>query len=555
MVCDTPSVVTFVPRVAAAAQSVPTDRTAVMVPEDDSFVLSRMSPGPAQKRLALGVVLGLLVVVLIVMGPLAGMQLRPVGAFVSIYMTAMFVNDSITAVLLFAQFAILRTRALLVLASGYVFTALIIIPYFLAFPGAFEPSAGLIGGLQTSAWLYVLWHCGFALFVFGFAMLKDLDLGKPYWQGTVRSAVALSVALTAALVSAVTYVCIVGEASLPPIMLDRFRFGPHWPYLVGAPIALLCIAALSLLGIRRRTVLGLWLMVVMCLYLVEVPLSYYPAPIRFSVGWYAVRIIGIISSSLVLIVLLYEITTLYARMLRTVRAHRHEREARLMTGDAVAATIAHEVKQPLSGMITSADAGLRFLDRSKPDLDEAKEAFRQVVADGHRAGAVIESIRTIFKKDDRKRDSLDLNDLIGKTIALVREDLQKHRIQVEAELDENLPQVSGDRTQLQQVLVNLITNAIDSMAVVAGSRVLSVKSQMHEDGDVRVSVADTGAGIGSQDIDRIFNPLFTTKSHGMGMGLSICRSIIEAHDGRLWVAPNTPRGAVFHFSSVPSASA
>ena len=105
------------------------------------------------------------------------------------------------------------------------------------------------------------------------------------------------------------------------------------------------------------------------------------------------------------------------------------------------------------------------------------------------------------------------------------------------------------------MLVNLITNAIDSMAVVAGSRVLSVKSQMHEDGDVRVSVADTGTGIGAQDIDRIFNPLFTTKSHGMGMGLSICRSIIEAHDGRLWVAPNTPQGAVFHFSSVPSASA
>jgi C4-dicarboxylate-specific signal transduction histidine kinase len=315
------------------------------------------------------------------------------------------------------------------------------------------------------------------------------------------------------------------------------------------------MAALILLWIRRHTVLGLWLMVVMCLYVVEVPLSYYPAPIRFSLGWYAVRILGVISSSLVLIVLLYEITTLYARLLRAVRGHRHEREARLMTGDAVAATIAHEVKQPLSGMITSADAGLRFLDRSKPDLDEAKDAFKQIVADGHRAGAVIESIRTVFKKDDRKRVSLDLNDLIGKTITLVREDLTRHRILVETELDENLPQITGDRIQLQQVLVNLITNAIDSMAFVGGSRVLSVKSQMDDDGTVRVSVADTGTGIGAQDIGRIFSPLFTTKSHGMGMGLSICRSIIEAHEGRLWVVPNTPRGAVFHFSSAPSASA
>jgi len=555
MVCDTPSVASFVPGVAAVGKSVPTERTAVIVPADDSFVLSRMTPGLAQKRLALGLVLGLLAVMLIVMGPLAGMQLRPVGAFVSIYMTAMFVNDSITAVLLFAQFAILRTRALLVIASGYVFTALIIIPYFLAFPSVFEPGPGLVGGLQSAAWLYVLWHCGFAFFVLGFAMLKDLDLGKPYWQGAVRSTVALSLAATAAFVAAGAYLCIAGEAFLPAIMLDRLRFGPQWPYLVGVPVASLCLAALGLLWIRRRTVLGLWLMVVMCLYVVEMPLSYYPVPIRFSVGWYAVRIIGIISSSLVLIVLLYEITTLYARMLRMVRAHRHEREARLMTGDAVAATIAHEVKQPLSGMITSADAGLRFLDRSQPDLEEAKEAFKQVVADGHRAGAVIESIRTSFKTGDRKRISLDLNDLIDKTIALVREDLEEHRILTKAELDERLPHVTGDRIQLQQVLVNLLTNAIDSMATVAGSRVLSVKSQMHDDGDVIVSVADTGTGIGSQDIDRIFNPLFTTKPHGMGMGLSISRSIVEAHDGRLWVAPNAPRGAVFHFTSVPAGPA
>ena len=530
------------------------ERAAVIVPEDDSFVLSRMSPGPAQKRLAAGILAGLLAVVFIVMGPLAGLQLRPVESFVPIYMTSMFVNDSITAVLLFAQFTILRTRALLVIACGYVFTALIIIPFILTFPGVFEPGRGLLGGLQSSAWFYVLWHCGFALFVFGFALLKDWDLGKPFWPGPVLSVIAVSVALTAALVSAAAFLCMAGEASLPAIMLDPLRFGPQWPYLVGAPIALLCIAALIMLWVRRRTVLGLWLMVVMCLYLVEVPLSYYPAPIRFSVGWYAVRVIGIVSSSLVLIVLLYEITTLYARMLRAVRAHRHEREARLMTGDAVAATIAHEVKQPLSGMITSADAGLRFLDRSKPDLDEAKEAFKQVVADGHRAGEVIESIRTFFKKDDRKRASVDLNDLIGKTLALVREDLEKHRIQVEAELDDEVPQVTGDRIQLQQVLVNLITNAIDSMASVGGSRVLSVKSAMHDDGDVRVSVADTGPGVDARDINRIFNPLFTTKSNGMGMGLSICRSIIEAHQGRLWVAPNTPRGAVFHFSSTPSAS-
>jgi C4-dicarboxylate-specific signal transduction histidine kinase len=238
---------------------------------------------------------------------------------------------------------------------------------------------------------------------------------------------------------------------------------------------------------------------------------------------------------------------LYAQLLRAVLAQRHEREARLMTGDAVAATIAHELKQPLSGMTTSADAGLRWLDRPTPDLDEAKAALKQIVADGHRAGAVIESIRAMFKRDARSRTSLDINDLVGQALALVRDDLQKHRILVQTEADARLPQVTGDRIQLEQVLLNLITNAIDSMAGENESRVLSVKSEVQDGGRVMVSVADTGPGIDSQAVGRIFNPLFTTKSNGMGMGLAICRSIIETHNGRLSVAGNTPRGAVFQF--------
>jgi signal transduction histidine kinase len=218
-----------------------------------------------------------------------------------------------------------------------------------------------------------------------------------------------------------------------------------------------------------------------------------------------------------------------------------------MTGDAVSATIAHEIKQPLSGMITNADAGLRWLDRSTPDLDKAKASLKQIVADGHRAAAVIESIRAIFKKDARNRTSLDINDLIGEALALTRGDLQRHRILVQAEPNAQLPQVRGDRIQLQQVLLNLITNAIDSMAAKDGARILGVRSEVRDGANVIVSVADTGTGIGSQELERIFNPLFTTKSGGMGMGLSICRSIIEAHDGQLWVAPNKPEGAVFQF--------
>ena len=250
----------------------------------------------------------------------------------------------------------------------------------------------------------VLWHAGFPLFVIGYALLKDGDPSKRFWRGTPRAAIALSVALTAAVVSVAAFVCIAGEALLPRMAFDSLHFSSQWPYLVGAPIALANVSALIVLWIRRRSMLDLWLMVVMFLYLIEVPLSYYPDPSRFSVGWYSVRIFGFLSSSLVLIVLLYEIETLYARLLGAVLAQRREREARLMTGDAVAASIAHEVKQPLTAMVTSADAGFRFLDRSTPNLDRAKEAFKLIAADGHRAGEVVENIRANFRSDVRTQN-------------------------------------------------------------------------------------------------------------------------------------------------------
>jgi signal transduction histidine kinase len=545
---------TFVPRAAAAATSIPMEKSAAAVPEDDFFVLSSLPPSRAQKQLALVFVLGLLVVAFIIAGPLSDVRLPRVDAFVPAHVVAMFVNDSITAVLLFAQFSILRSRAILVLASGYLFTALVLVPYVLVFPGLFVPERGLFGGMQTTSWLWFFWHAAFPMSVIGYALLKDAVPSKRYWQGTVSEAITLSIALTVAVISIAAFLSTAGEARLPPVTLDSLRLSPLWPY-VGLPVALIAVAALIVLWIRRRSMLDLWLMVVMCIYAIEMPINYWPDPIRFSLGWYTIRVFAVLASGLVLIVLLYEITTLYSRLVGAVRAQNREREARLMTGDAVAASIAHEVKQPLTGMMTSADAGLRFLNRSMPDLDEAKDAFRHIVAECHRAGAMIESIRTSFKNEDRNRASLDLNGLIGETLALVREDLEKHRVRLELQLDAHLPQVTGDRIQLQQVLLNLITNAIESMAAVDGARVLSVKSEMYDASDVRISVADTGTGIGPQDVDRIFNPLFTTKTEGMGMGLSICRSIIEAHDGRMWFAPNTPRGSIFYFTSIRSASA
>ncbi|WP_213955838.1 MULTISPECIES: MASE4 domain-containing protein [unclassified Variovorax] len=523
-------------------------------PEGGDFIFSGLPPSPAQKRLAGVVVLALLsFFLLVIAGPFSGIQLGRISAFVPAYVMAMFVNDLITSILLFSQFSIVRSRAILVIASGYLFTALIVIAVFLTFPGAIATDA-LLGGLQSTSWLYFSWHAGFPMFVIGYALTKDADGNKRLWGGTVRGGILLSVALTVAVVVALAVICMAGEPWLPRMRLDSVRLGPQWPY-VGVPVSLLSVVAIMVLWTRRRSMLDLWLMVVLCAHAFEVPLTYFPAQIIYGVGWYAGRVFGFLSSILVLIVLLYEITTLYAKLLAAVLAQRREREARRMTGDAVAATIAHEVRQPLSGMITSAEAGLRFLDRAQPDAGKAGDAFRRVVADGHRAAAVLQSIRAIFRNEVRHRTRLDVEALIRKSLALVVGDLQRHQILVHSAPGKSLPEVHGDRIQLQQVLLNLIMNAVDSMSARDEPRVLQVSSEPYEGDGIKVSVADTGAGVGTQDVERIFSPLFTTKPDGMGMGLSICRSIVEAHHGRLWVDPNTPRGAVFQFTLRPGVPA
>ncbi len=295
--------------------------------EEQHFILSNLSPSLAQKRLALGVALVLLAAFFITAGPLARVQLARIDAFIPAYATAMFVNNSITAVLLFAQFSILRSRALLVIASGYLFTAFVVIPWVLTFPGVFAPGGLLGAGLQSAVWLYTLWHAAFPMFVIAYALLKDADPTKRLWRGPVHVAILLSVAATAAIVWAAALFVTVWHELLPPILLDAVHLSALWPY-IGGSTALLSVLTVVVLWTRRRSVLDLWLMVVMCAYVFEICLVSLPNAARFSIGWYVGRIFGVLSGSLVLVVLLHEITTLYARLLRAVSAQRREREAR-----------------------------------------------------------------------------------------------------------------------------------------------------------------------------------------------------------------------------------
>ena len=223
------------------------------------------------------------------------------------------------------------------------------------------------------------------------------------------------------------------------------------------------------------------------------------------------------------------------------------RSAQVSRMGAMTASIAHEINQPLGAIVANAGAGLRWLARTPPDLSEARGNFEQIVREGRHAAEVIEGLRSIFKSKESAHISVDLNQLIHEVLALVQPTLQKHGIIVRTELDEMLGQVTANRVQLQQVLFNLVSNAIEAMQSAADRKML-IKSELESGGKIQVTVEDSGSGIDPKDIDKIFSSFFTTKIEGMGMGLSICRSIIKSHGGRLWAYPGHSRGAVFQFT-------
>ena len=219
---------------------------------------------------------------------------------------------------------------------------------------------------------------------------------------------------------------------------------------------------------------------------------------------------------------------------------------RLATAGQLSASIAHEINQPVTGMMLQASAALRWLTAEKPDLDKVRTILTGIVGAGRHAGEIIAGVRAMFKKGESAKVTINLNNLINTVLALLRVDLQKDGVRVETRLDDQLPAVIGDPVQLQQVILNLIVNAADAMRGVE-RRLLKIETSWTPSGMIRVSIEDTGPGIRDADRDRIFEPLFTTKSSGMGMGLSICRSIIENHGGTISVAAGAEKGTIFCF--------
>jgi PAS domain S-box-containing protein len=220
---------------------------------------------------------------------------------------------------------------------------------------------------------------------------------------------------------------------------------------------------------------------------------------------------------------------------------------RVATMGELTASIAHEVNQPLAALLTNAETAVRWLSRQPPDLEKARQSIDRTISDGRRAADIVSRIRDFSKKTPLTKRGLEINEAILEIMTLARAAVSEHGVSVQMQLSEGLPPILGDRVQLQQVILNLIMNAIEAMSEVAeGSRALLISTGEAERGAVLVAVGDSGPGLPQAYPERIFDAFYTTKPSGLGMGLSICRSIVEAHGGRLWATPNQPRGAVFY---------
>ncbi|WP_299812682.1 ATP-binding protein [uncultured Roseibium sp.] len=522
--------------------------------EDHLFLLTTSLSGRDQWQFAIGVLV-VLVAALLVTVPFASIALEHTEALLPAYATAVFIVDLVTATLLLALFSVQRSSAVLALSLGYLFSGAMILPWALTFPGV-SASLGLPdAGLQTTAMIATVRRLSFPLFVLAYALMKDSDTFLRTPQGTERNIIVMSVTGVIVIALALTWLVVANDDALPTFMRDEMHVSDLWHYVPATAVGL-SLAGLLSLWRGRCSVLDLWLMVVLCSSLIEIILlSYVSSGLRLSVGWWAGRLYGLISASIVLLVLLSETMTLYARLARSVLAERRTRDARITAMEALSASIAHEVNQPLASMVTNADAGMRWLGRSPPDLPEAKAALERIVNDGHRTAKVIDGIRTMFKKGTQERVPADVNQLIVETLKRSRSETHLARISVQTELYETLPLVTGCPVQLEQVISNLVANSIDAMTAVSSrERVLRIQTAPQGSDRILVSVEDSGSGMTPDCKERIFEPFFTTKPDGMGMGLIFCRWIIEAHGGRLWMMDNEPHGTIFQFT-LPRADA
>ena len=516
-------------------------------------LIASMPTSAQQRGVAFGIIAFLSVVFAIVV-PFAPKEVARIDVFIPVVQSLIFFADLITAVFLFGQYSIEPQRALLFLASGFIFSGLFAFLQTLDFPGAYS-ATGLLGGSPSgAAWLFSFWHITFPLCVMAYVLLKDTnEAASRHPRPEVIRVIAITIACVLALTAALTWFGTVGSEYLPSLFVDTTQQTPFLNNLAGAMWLLNAIALVLLLS-RTRTILDVWLVVTIFASLPDLSLSFFYTVVRYSIGWYTARSYALIASCTVLFVLLVETTMLYTRLASAMILQRRERIHRIMSVDEATSAIAHEIKQPLGAMSLNCDAALECLKTSPLDLKELRSCLMDVKNDTTRANEIVSGVRALFRSISGQRTIIEINRLVREVLHMVEHDLHAHGISISSELEENLPRIAGDQIQLQQVMLNLVKNAIDELALVGPTKIRAIRVvTTGSNSGVSLLVQDTGPGIAPKSEANIFDPFFTTKSSGMGLGLSISRRIIEDHGGDLRLTETSSRGCTFEIT-LPSGS-
>jgi signal transduction histidine kinase/ActR/RegA family two-component response regulator len=515
---------------------------------------SGLPAGPRERALTSTVVL-LSTALFLAAVPFAKTPLVQVWAFIPLYEGSLVITDLITAVLLFGQFSFSRSRGVLLLASGYLFTALMAVAHALTFPGLFTPGGLLGAGPQSTAWLYMFWHGGFPAFVIAYAFSKDEAATTGDSRGVaILSASAGALAATCAL----TVLTTAGQNLLPAIMRGN-SYTPAMSLVVSSTWVVSLLALAVLWRRRPHTVLDLWLMVVMCAWLFDIALAAVLNGGRFDLGFYAGRIYGLLATSFVLIVLLIENSRLYAQIRRlylereeqnrSLEATVRERTEQLLQSEKVAtmgsllAGVAHELNNPLAVVMGQT----HMLMEVSTDASVLQRAEKINTAAG-RCVRVVRNFLALARKRPPERTEVVLNQVVKDAIELLAYEFRSEGIDVTTTLAANLPPLSADAHQLHQVLVNLLTNAHHAMRKMEGLKRISITSRADASRDrIQLEIADTGPGIPREIQEKVFEPFFTTKppGQGTGLGLSLCRNIVGQHGGTLTLTSTPGRGTTF----------
>jgi signal transduction histidine kinase len=510
---------------------------------EENLLLSEQTGSPRHRRLALVVAAAMTLAFLSVLS-VGDQKLPQVAAYVPIVDSLMFLCDLITATLLYSQYYVGRQRSSLVLAMGYLFASLIIVPHVLTFPGNFTPT-GLFGAnIDTAFWLYYFCRLGLFVAVIAYSLLRKVQSSAGDALNSVEVIIASSLVAVVALVLLLTWLAI-HAGYLPSVMADPVHSrGSLWSHVLAPGLIVISITAIALLWRHRSSVLTMWLLVAQWAWLMETLLLALSGS-RFSVFWYG-GIFGQIASCLVLVALVYETSTLYARLALAAEQRTREGERQRLTLQVVAGSLAHEIQQPLAAILRNSEAVQLLLTQSASNLPDVRDAIDDVTSEAHRASDIISSINVTLKGAPSPRAPVSVGKVVGEALQYLGGELRTNNVAVQLDVPADLPVVLGNTSQLMQVLVNLITNAIEAMASVTDrQRLLTIRAASEPLSKVSVTVADSGTGLDARHAAHIFDPFFTTKSRGTGLGLAICRQIIEAHGGRISTAPASGHGLVF----------